>query len=116
MSSRRSWARASSSHRSLFAGVLRSLITLLLSKPESTERALGLLTSLAKASGHISMNLVPMYRRLAKRFDFKVSDTRRTRRTASAMTCDSPVGSSSHTIRAAVWLNLEDGNRPNESH
>ena len=46
----------------LFAGVLRSLITLLLSKPESIERALGLLTSLAKASGHISMNLVPMYR------------------------------------------------------
>jgi hypothetical protein len=55
--------------------VLRSLITLLLSKPESTERALGLLTSLAKASGHISMNLVPMYRKLAERFDFKVSVT-----------------------------------------
>ena len=56
----------------LFAGVLRSLISLLLSKPETTERALGLLTSLAKASGHISMNLVPMYRRLAERFKFKV--------------------------------------------
>ena len=59
----------------LFAGVLRSLISLLLSKPETTERALGLLTSLAKASGHISMNLVPMYRRLAERFKFKVSVT-----------------------------------------
>ena len=59
----------------LFASVLRSLITLLLSKPESTERALGLLTSLAKASGHISMNLVPMYRKLAKKFDFKVAVT-----------------------------------------
>eukprot|EP01046_Picozoa_sp_COSAG06_P035869 COSAG06_NODE_3901_length_4790_cov_20.164144_2_plen_211_part_00 len=59
----------------LFASVLRSLITLLLSKPESTERALGLLTSLAKASGHISMNLVPMYRKLAKKFNFKVAVT-----------------------------------------
>lgn len=56
----------------LFAGVLRQLIRRFLDNPATVERGLGLLASLARMSGHINMNLVDVYRKLADRFGFEL--------------------------------------------
>ena len=68
----------------LFASVLKRLIQRFLKSPATTERGLGLLASLARVSGHIGMNLVDVYRKLAATFGFKLIVTPGAERFAGA--------------------------------
>jgi hypothetical protein len=59
----------------MFAALLKNMIQKFLKSPATRERGLGLLTLLARVSGHMNINLVDMYQKLAQRFDFTLRVT-----------------------------------------
>ena len=78
------------------AGLLKGLIQHYMSKPQTTARALLLLLSLVKIAGHMQINLVSYYRKLAKVYGFRLVVTTG----AEALSSDATVPNNTFTVGA----------------
>ena len=78
------------------AGLLKGLIQHYMSTPQTTARALLLLLSLAKIAGHMNVNLVSYYRKLATIYGFRLVVTAG----AEALSSDATVPNNTFTVGA----------------